>query len=134
MEIGEIQQIQKIADAVGNRFAAVQLIAKAARNIGTSKEYRCYAISESKLIEWVVTGKCPYSKEVLDKRKIINETIDELEDCLCYISDPDVINEVKRLYGQSLRMKKLQKCTNNNLSPGQQSRVTILLRMIWLTI
>lgn len=131
MEIQDLERFQKIEEAWGSRYLAVKFIALVARRWGS--EGRAYKISESKLIDWVLTGKCPYSHSKLETRKYISERIDDLNEKLCEVLDPVVVDEVKHCYKQSIKNKRLTYTTRTDISPYVVSRINILLRMIWFS-
>lgn len=125
----EFEAFNKIEQACGNRYMAIMLLAKAARNLGNKFHSAC--ICESKLIQWILTGSCPYSKSKLETRKIISETIDDIEDQLEFVDDEIVRQEVIKQYKQSIKNKRLTLCNNTDISEGKTARINILLRMIW---
>ena len=128
MEIREIDRFNELAESCGNRYAAIKLVSKWARDFGI--EFKDCHILESRLIQWVITGKCPYVEEELQKRRIVpNE--DKINEVLCWVSDKSITNEVRYLYKESVHHRRLLTCNNNKLSKGQISRVNVLLRMTW---
>lgn len=129
MAISDFEKFNEIEKACGSRYLAVQFVAQSARKLG--KENKVYCISESKLIQWVLTGECPYTKAELDKRKAISENIDNINYYLDNVDDEFVCDKVRECYKASIRNRKLTYCKDTNISPGKQSRINILLRMIW---
>jgi hypothetical protein len=129
MKIEDLDRFNELAESCGNRYLAVTWVANCARNLG--KQYADYHIPESKLLDWVITGHCPYTDSQLERRR--QNQIDEsiIESVLEWVTDADVESEVRRLYKKSVKSRKLITSENTNLSPGQQTRTGILLRMIW---
>ena len=66
MEIADFKAIDELSQKCGNKYLAVKFLAKAARKLGEEK--KDYHISESKLLQWVLTGQCPYSDAQLEMR------------------------------------------------------------------
>lgn len=129
MVIHDLDRFNNIAEACGNRYVAIQLIAKAARSLGQATRH--YSISESKLLEWIITGSCPYSQKSLERRQVFNEKLDDVMDILCYVTDQIVIDEVTVCYRNSIRHRKLTLCKREDISKHRVNRINILLRMIW---
>ena len=129
MKIEDFDRFNELAESCGNRYVAVIWVANWARNLG--EQYADYHISESKLLEWVITGHCPYTHSQLESRR--QNQIDEsiIESVLEWVTDADVESEVRELYKKSVKSRKLIISQNTNLSLGQQTRTNILLRMIW---
>lgn len=128
MAIEDILRFNEFAESVGNRYLASKIIAKWARELG--KEYKDYYIVESKLLQWVVTGRCPYVEAELESRKIETD-YDRVKDFLSWVMDEEVFEEVISLYKESVRHQHLQRCDNTKMNSSRRSRVNILLRMIW---
>lgn len=126
MVINDVARFNEFAESCGNRYLAVRILAKWARELG--EELHEYHISESKLLEIILNGKY-YTDNQMSQRR--SKSADNLDDFLEWISDDRVINEVKYLYRQSVRRKRLQGCKNKTLSHGQRSRTNILLKMLW---
>lgn len=128
MVIDDLYDFDKLVEACGNRYLAVMFISESARKLGQKrKEYR---ISESKLIQWILTGNCPYTDAQLEIMK--ERPNDEgLEKILCWVTDEQVVKEVKFLYKRSIHNRKLTYSNSNALSQSRIDRVNILLRMIW---
>ena len=129
MEIHDLDRFNKLAEAVGNRYQAIMFLSDTARCLG--RKYACYRLSESALLEWVITGTCPYSKAAMERRKIISEDVDHIDEYLEYVDDDTVQAVVRKLYKQSINEHHLILCKDENLSSGRRSRINILLRMIW---
>lgn len=121
-------EFNKLAEACGNRYVAVKWLSKQARKL--YKEKSCYKISESKMITWALTGKCPYSDSQLAMRKHVCE-IDNLSEILEFVSDKEISNSVRTFYILSVKNKKLTLCDNYELGENRLERVNILLRMAW---
>lgn len=121
-------EFEKLAEACGNRYAAIKWLSKQTRKL--YKEKSCYKISEAKMLTWALTGKCPYSDSQLALRKHIYE-IDNLSEILEFVTDKEVINSVRTFYILSVRNKKLTLCDTNDLGENRLARVNILLRMAW---
>lgn len=129
MNISDLATFQHFENAFGNKYLAVKMLAKICRKLGAEKSD--YHISESKLMQWVLTGDCPYSKKEMDIRKLISDNIDDINEYLSYVDDEEIQETVKLLYKKSVRLHCLQTCTDKCISPGKRSRINILLRMIW---
>lgn len=128
MRMSDFSRFNELAESVGNKYLAIQLISEWARELG--REYKDYYIVESKLLQWVITGRCPYVESELESRKFVTD-YDKVEDFLSWVMDTEVSSEVKRLYKKSVRNQHLQRCDNKQLSESRKNRVDILLRMIW---
>lgn len=124
----DFNRFDELAESCGNRYLAVRFIAKYSRSLG--KQYHEYHIFESKLIQWVITGRCPYIESDMLKRKIHIDD-DKVEDFLSWVTDIEVADEVIKLYKKSVNRKHLLICNNNRLGQSRKSRVNVLLRMLW---
>lgn len=124
------KRFNDLVESCGNRYLAVRLVAQWAR--GFESQYPDSALMESKLIDWVVTGKCPYSNWELATRHRLDDD-DELEELLCGVMDEDIVSEVRKMYKLSVRAGKLLLSTNKQLSVGELTRTNVLLRMVWYT-
>lgn len=130
MVLNDIKRFNEFADSCVNRYVAVQTIAKWARDLGS--ELSDYRISESKLIEIILNGKY-YTKGELSQRKRDDDP-DHISDILEWAIDEKIVDEVKRLYRLSIKNKRLQSCNNTKFTSGEQSKINILLRMLWYSI
>lgn len=119
-----------LAENCGNRYLAIQRIARSARIIG--KKYKNYRISESMLILWAVTGTCPYTQSQLESMKLIYDG-EGLSDILEWVIDEAVVDEVTRLYKKSVKHRHLLECNRHDFTAARKDRVNILLRMAWLS-
>jgi len=128
MEIREIDRFNELAESCGNRYLAVNWIAKWTRSLGNS--YKDYQILESKLLTWAITGHCPYIESELEKRRVVT-SYDKLEEFLCWVSDERVKTCVKEAYRQSVKGRKLTLVNSDKLNKYEISRANILLRMFW---
>lgn len=128
MEIEDLNRFNQLAESCGNRYLAVQLVAKWSRAL--FKETSQYHLLESKILTWVLTGHCPYVESQLNSR-VVNHDDDYINEILEWVTDEDVVEEVQKLYKQSIHNHKLLECSNENLLSGQKSRANVLLRMIW---
>lgn len=128
MVIKDLERFEELAKSCGNHYLAIRWISQWARELGS--EYSDYQISESKLLEWVVSGKCPYLENQLEARRVIC-TDDGISDFLEWVMDDEIVDEVKSLYKQSVRKHKLQTCKRTDFNQYRISRTNILLRMIW---
>ena len=128
MEIKDLYTFTELSKACGNQYLAVKFIAESARKLGsTNKQYH---ISESKLIEWVLTGRCPYTEWEL-QRRLHSFSDKALEDTLCWVSDKQICSMVRRYYKKSLRLHHLNICEDATIPQSKIDRVNVLLRMIW---
>ena len=128
MVIKDLKRFDEFARSFGNRYLAVRLISKWARELG--QKFSEYSILESRLLAAVLDGRCFYSEEELAIRKKPT-TDDHIEEFLEWVIDDDIVAEVKNLYKQSIKNRKLTECSNPNFSSGQIARTNVLLRMIW---
>ena len=128
MVINDSRRFDEFAKSCGNKYLAVRVIAKWARDLG--EKFNEYNISESKLLEIVLNGKWYYSEYEMMQRKTVNDA-DHIQDFLEWVMDDSVVEEVKYLYQKSVKNKGLQLCTNPYFTQGQRSKTNILLRMIW---
>ena len=128
MVIDDLYTFEELVKACGNRYLATMFISESARRLGHIKKE--YHISESKLIQWVLTGQCPYTDRQLERMK---ESIsdDGLSSMLCWVTDKDVAESVKRLYSESIQRRRLRECADSTMPQGKIDRINILLRMIW---
>lgn len=129
MNLHNLERFKELERSCGNRYLAIRFISTNARDLG--QDNQDYHISESYLIEWVLTGKCPYTEQELARRKEVHENVDNINEYLSYVDDEDIRDEVRKLYKTSVQTKHLTYCTNKALSRGRRSRVNVLLRMIW---
>lgn len=129
MELCELEKLKQIEEACGNKYLAIKILSKKTRELG--KQNRVYHISESKLLQWILTGECPYSTAELDLRKMVSENVDNINEYLAYVDDEEVCDIVRELYKTSIRNRHLTYYTDKSISPGRVSRINILLRMIW---
>ena len=128
MVIHDLDKFEELATRCGNRYLAIQIVAKAARQF--TSNHKEYSLNESKVIQWILTGDCPYTPKQLADRKYINSR-SEIDEILCWVSDSEVAEEVRKMYKKSVRSAKLQLSTNSALSNSQLDRANILLRMAW---
>lgn len=115
----------KIAEVVGNRYVAARYLAKQARRFAKKVPG---SIIESRLFDWILTGKHP--DEVPCNPKI-DPDLRYLEELICYVLDEDVKDAVRKCYSKSCRHNHLIYHSEANLDEYQRQRVSILLRMIW---
>lgn len=131
MVIKDLDKFNELEQLCGNRYLAVQFIIRCTRQL--EKKYLGCGLNTSKLIEWVITGESPYTLQEIEKRRLIWQDTNELVEFLCWISDEEVSEEVKKCYKLSLNNHHLTLCCNSKLSEGTRSRVNVLLRMVWFT-
>ena len=130
MVISDFKLFQEFEKSCGNKYLAVKFIASAARKLG--KEKSKYHITESKLIQWVLTGECPYTRAQMEAM-YRDPSEDKIDEVLCWISDDAVSNRVRKLYKESIRNRHLIMCEDTNISKSRVDRINILLRMIWFS-
>lgn len=129
MVIEDFNIFNNYAQSCGNRFEAVNLISRWARNLGG--QFNEYRISESKLLSTVLSGKWFYSQSEMERRKIA-DSLDDVDDFLSWTLDKHIVSEIKRMYSLSIRSKHgLLLSKNNIFSKGELTKINILLRMIW---
>lgn len=131
MVINDLQRFNEFADSIGNRYDAVIILSQWARDLG--HKFSEYRISESKLINNVLTGRCFYSDDEMYNRKV-NSDYDNLQEFLYNVLDNSIVEEVKKLYTLSIREHKLHFCDNSEFSKGKQAKINILLKMIWYSV
>lgn len=127
----DLYRFEHLSEKLGNRYLAVRFISSSARSLGVEKKE--YHIAESKLIQWILTGHCPYTEKQLQSRRAVSDD-DGVDDFLSWVSDQDIVDEVKSLYKSSVKMHSIVYCKNNKFNQGQIDRINILLRMIWYSI
>ena len=125
------KQFDKIADALGSRYAAVRYVSSLARTRSSESKYH---IQESEAITWILTGKEPkYRKRLyMDPMKYTDVCI--LEEILEYVDDREICESVSSSYEASLENRHLIYVYQEGLSQSQQARVRILTRMVWYNI
>lgn len=128
MVIDDLYTFDRLAESCGNRYLAVMFLSESARKLGSKK--KDYQIAESKLLQWVLTGTCPYSNKQLDRmKKKVSD--DGIENILSWVSDQFVVDKVRFLYKSSIRRRKLLYYRDSKLTKSKVDRINILLRMIW---
>lgn len=131
MLLNDLNRFEEFAESCGNRYLAIRWISKWARQLAA--EYRDYAIAESKLLQWVITGHCPYIESELELHR--RPTLDdELSEVLEWVSDKEVVSEVRNLYIKGIKNRRLITCSRKDFSKSKISRTNILLRMVWYGI
>lgn len=128
METQYTVEFDKLEEACGSRYVAIQWLTKETRRLeDLTKDYN---IPESRMISWALTGQCPYSDLELQHRKRPDK-LDKVGELLEYVTDVEVKQQVILCYKQSVRNKGLKLCDNHDLGEYRLSRVNILLRMAW---
>ena len=128
MEIQRLIEFNKIEEACGSRYVAIQWLTRETRRL--EELTKNYNIPESKMITWALTGICPYSNFQLECRKRPKQ-IDHLDELLEFVLDDEVKGAVCTFYKLSVRRKRLLLCDRVELGESRLSRVNILLRMAW---
>ena len=123
------KEFDQLAEALGSTFAAVNFIAKLARE---KREQSNYSLLESEAISWVLTGKEP-PKNRYPKSDILHHVF-EISDLLSEIDDEEVAESVWQSYEISLKEHHLIYQYQEGMCEGQKARVRILSRMIWYNI
>ena len=131
MVIDQLNRFNELVKSCGNRYLAIHLVSQWARKLG--QDYSKYRLNESDLLEWVIVGKCPYSDFEMAIRYVYHKPT-ELDQYICYVSDEEVTDEVRKLYAQSINQRKLKLCRNNTLPKHKVIRINILLRMAWFSV
>ena len=129
--IQSLQRFNELANDIGNRYEAVMLVCQWARQL--EQQYSNYHISSSKLIDWVIQGKCPYNNAELLSRRIITRD-DEIDNLLEWVGDEEVKKEVKYLYKKSVKHRHLELRDDVNINKYKRSRINIILRMMWYSV
>ena len=124
------EQFDKLADALGSRYAAVRYVSNLARSRSSKSKYH---IQESEAITWILTGKEPKYRTRLYMDPIKYDVC-ILEEILEYIDDRKICESVSSSYEASLEYHHLIYVYQEGLSQSQQARVRILTRMVWYNI
>ena len=118
--------IDKIADALGNKYAAIQYIMKFARQRADECDN---VILHSSALVWVVTGSAP--KDLKLRLNIKKHRLSKsLDTYLEYVTDDEICESVKLSVAQSLQSFNLTYEYNNIQEISRQARVRILVRII----
>lgn len=118
---------EELAEKCGSKYLAVNYLARCARRLAS---YHDVSLIESELLTWALTGNKPKLDLTRYKRTDDIEILN-IRDCLSYIEDDEVKEEVIRLYRRSILHHHLIYEQSGRLGPYRSSRVNILLRMIW---
>ena len=124
----DFERFNEFSHSCGNTFLAVRTVAKWARDLGI--KFHEYHISESKLIQMIISGGCYYTDAEMLKRRTYSDD-DHIDDILNWVIDDDIVAEVKRLYRSSIKERHLTSCDSDRFTKGQTSKINILLKMIW---
>lgn len=118
--------IDTIADALGNRYAAIQYIMRFARNRADECDN---VILHSSALVWVVTGSAPKDLKLRlsIKKHRLSKSIDTY---LEYVTDEEVKEAVKSSVEQSIQSINLTYQYNKIQETSRQARVRILVRII----
>lgn len=103
-------------------YAAVLQMATDTRNICKSLDNR---ISVSEALDYVAKGKIPNPKDFPDHR------LDRVKEYLNYVDDIEVKSAVMKSYEQSLVKNNLVYDYNTVQDEPRQSRIRIILNMLW---
>lgn len=118
--------INTLADALGNRYAAIQYIMKFARHRADECDN---VILHSSALVWVVTGSCP--KDLKLRLNIKKHRLSKsLDTFLEYVTDDEIRESVKLSVEQSLQSFNLTYQYNGIQEVARQARVRILVRII----
>lgn len=123
------ENFNKIADATGNRYAAIKQIVAAARH---KEALTHYNISSSEAITWVVDNKKP--KSVITGQAFQPRTTyvdDILNEYLTEIDDNLIKQSVKNSVNYTYSNGHLVYSYNDTLNEYEKSRVRVITRMIW---
>ena len=131
MSLSELDQFNELARACGNRYLAVQYIAKASRYLNRTIPER---VLESKLISWALTGEKPDLSKYTATFYLENPEIADVLYFLDYVEDIRVKKAVIALYRASVNKKHLTYTCDEYIDPAIESRVRVLLRMLWYRI
>lgn len=126
MILADVARFDEFAESLGNRYLAVKVIARWARDLGM--KFNEYHISESKLIEIILNGKYYSEAEMAQRRDAFK--CDNIDDFLEWVIDDRIVKEVKHLYKKSICNKKLELCTNPDFSSGEVAKINILIKLI----
>jgi len=118
--------IDNIADALGNRYAAIQYIMRFARNRADECDN---VILHSSALVWIVTGSAPKDLKLRlnIKKHRLSKSIDTY---LEYVTDEEVKEAVKSSVEQSIQSFNLTYQYNKIQETSRQARVRILVRII----
>lgn len=125
MLIQDLNLFNKLAESLGNRYAAVWYVSYLARKLASTLPLY---IIESYLIHWVLSGE--------DLSEIRTKThcpadVRFMEDVLSWVEDNAVCDAVREMYAESVREHHLIYKSAGLLDAPRQDRAKILLRMIW---
>lgn len=124
------REFDALADKLGSTYAAVNYIAKSARQKRNQVDNR---ILESQAITWVLTGIQPkLSKRAINISDWAN--LNYLDEVLSYVDDENVCVSVRASYSKSAELHHLIYCYHTDLNDSQKARVRVLTRMIWYNI
>jgi len=118
--------INTVADALGNRYSAIQYIMKFARHRADECDN---VILHSSALVWVVTGSAPKDLKLRlnIKKSRLSKSIDTF---LEYVTDDEIREAVKSSVEQSIRSVHLIYQYNEIQEVSRQARVRILVRII----
>ena len=122
-------EFDQLAAALGSTYAAVDYIAKSARRKLKVTNNR---ILESEAISWVLTGVSPKLRNRIDD--VSHIPANYVDEILCYVDNENICNSVRDSYAASIQVRHLIYCYQKDLDKHEQSRVRILLRMVWYNI
>lgn len=123
------REFDALADKLGSTYAAVNYIAKSARQKRKQVDNR---ILESEAITWALTGIQPKLRRVCKVAEW--GTLNYLDEVLSYVDDENVAQSVRESYSESAKVHHLIYCYHSDLNESQKSRVRVLTRMIWYNI
>mgnify|MGYP004655945107 FL=1 len=120
---------QRYVDAChGNRYQAVRCIASLARSLVKQYDNR---ILDSEALSWILTGERPDIIDDDGNLKPHKSTISYMDDILSSVDDDEVVDAVKCSISESKKQENLVYLYNNISDSSRQTRVRVLVRIIW---
>ena len=115
-----------VEEMCGNRYLAIKFISSYSRRLSDKLPKW---IIESRLMSWALTGEDP------DISKYVNVNVDpdlrDMEDMLCYISDPNIQHCVRNSYIQSIRHHHLLYVYKKSMDEYDRARIRVIVRILW---
>ena len=120
---------QRYVDACqGNRYQAVNYIASLARSLVKQYDNK---ILDSEALSWILTGERPDIIDDDGNLKPHKSTISYMDDILSSVDDDEVVDAVKCSMLESKKQENLVYLYNNISESSRQTRVRVLVRIIW---
>ena len=121
-------KFEELAESCGNRYMAIQYVAKMSRKLG--KTIPRYML-ESKLLTWALTGERPPTRNLYRILYARNPDLRALNEYLMYVEDEEISSTVRYMYLRSVRSRHLVYDHEKELEENKLARARIILRMVW---